>query len=61
MTNIHHSTTQKKWNKLAVEARADASTLPPGKKREALLERAQQLDACVELDGWLTGELRAPN
>jgi hypothetical protein len=41
----------------AQRARDMAGTLPPGKKRDALLEKARLADLGAHLNGWLTTAL----
>jgi len=53
--------TQKKWKKMAKEAREKAEHLPPGPEREALLKEARQLDAAIHMDEWASSPgLRSP-
>jgi hypothetical protein len=44
----------------AERAREMAYTLPPGKKRDALLEKARLADLGARINGWLAGPEPAP-
>jgi hypothetical protein len=44
----------------AQRAREMAYTLPPGKKRDALLEKARLADLGARINGWLAGPGLAP-
>jgi hypothetical protein len=44
----------------AQRAREIAYTLPPGKKRDALLEKARLADLGARINGWLAGPELAP-
>ena len=44
----------------AERAREIAYTLPPGKKRDALLEKARLADLGARINGWLAGPEPAP-
>ena len=44
----------------AERAREIAYTLPPGKKRYALLEKARLADLGARINGWLAGPEPAP-
>ena len=44
----------------AERAREMAYTLPPGKKRDALLEKARLADLGARINGWLAGPELAP-
>ena len=45
---------------VAHRAREIAYTLPPGKKRDALLEKARLADLGARINGWLAGPGLAP-
>jgi hypothetical protein len=44
----------------AQRAREIAYTLPPGKRRDALLEKARLADLGARINGWLAGPELAP-
>lgn len=45
----------------AQHARETAVTLPPGKKRDALLEKARLADLAARMNGWLSASgLKSP-
>lgn len=43
-----------KWKRIAEEAKAEAATLPPGPKRDALLLKARQLETATHINNWIS-------
>jgi len=55
------TTTTERLLESAQQARAEASTLPPGPARRELLRRAREAETTAHLNDWLTSPgLRAP-
>jgi hypothetical protein len=48
-------------SRVAAQARAKAQTMSPGKDRDALMERARQVEATAQLDHWLTSPGSKPS
>jgi hypothetical protein len=48
------SETQKKLQKIAEECRDEANSLPEGRTKANLVEKAADLEATARLEGWLS-------
>lgn len=50
-----------KWQEIADRIRDEASRLPPGKNRDAMLTKAQQLETARQINDWISSlGLQAP-
>ena len=58
---VVQTTIQTELQRQADDARHEASSLPPCKKRDTLLEKARELDLTANMEGWLSSsELQPP-
>jgi hypothetical protein len=52
---------EQRMMEMALEARKQVEQLGPGPEREALLERARQLDVACRVDEWLSSQKSQPS
>lgn len=61
MKKISRLTIEEKWHQQAKAAKDEASKLPHGKEREALIKKARQLETAAHINQWLSSPgLRPP-
>ncbi len=49
----HKLSLEQHLTKAAVEARAEAVALPPGRERDALMRKARQNDTAAHMNDWI--------
>ncbi len=54
MTRKSNPPIEERWKLIASIAREDAESLPPGKDRDALLNKARQLETASHINEWLS-------
>jgi hypothetical protein len=54
-------TIEEKWHQQSEAAKTEATKLPHGKEREALVRKARQLETASQINQWLSSpELKPP-
>jgi hypothetical protein len=51
---IRKQTIEEKWREESKKVQGEALKLPPGKKRDALVRKARQLETASQIDEWLS-------
>jgi hypothetical protein len=57
---IGKQTIEEKWRQQSEAAQQEAEKLPYGKKREALVRKARQLQTASQIDRWLSSPALQP-
>lgn len=48
-----HEHIEERWKLLADDLRMEASKLPPGRARDAVMKRARQLETASKMQNWI--------